>query len=235
VVSGRPNAISTQFNRQVSCPGAPRTSAEVRALDGTGRAEASLPLGSAGCSNETHGRWDIEVEVDGQVSNTVEVVYFNSNCPGFRTCAQARSYCPPCRCDSSEYCFDERFCAPRPQLTIETSQGAGCVDLAAPNVDPPAVRTVVSGRPNAISTQFNRQVSCPGAPRTSAEVRALDGTGRAEASLPLGSAGCSNETHGRWDIEVEVDGQVSNTVEVVYFNSNCPGFRTCSQARSHCP
>jgi hypothetical protein len=164
------------------------------------------------------------------------VTYYNSGCPNVATCEQARTFCSPCRfCDeATEYCHDGTACAPTPELTIETPNGPGCVDIGQAHSSPPALNVIITGRPGATATQYNEHVSC-GAAEVAADERGLDGAGRVEDPLETGaSTDCASTVLGRWDVEAEIDGQRSNTVEVVYYNSTCAGVATCSQARSHC-
>jgi hypothetical protein len=236
-ITGAPNRTATQWNDHVSC-GDPREAAESFSLDGSGYHQdtfhSSSPIDD--CWSLIYGRWDVTVVVDGVRSVPDTVTYYNSACPNVDTCAEAADFCSPCRfCDDTEYCYNGLFCAPEPELTIETATSPGCVDLSVAHTDPPATNTIITGRPNATSTQYNHQVSCPGATRYAAEDRPLGSTGRVEDALPTGAADCSNTVYGRWEVDVEVDGEVSNTVEVVYYNSGCTGITTCNQARTFCP
>ncbi len=237
-ITGTPNASATQWNDHVSC-GDPREPADTVTLDGSGTFQDAFYSSAVdGCWGVIYGRWDVTVVVDGVRSAPDTVTYYNSTCPNVATCAAAADFCSPCRfCDTdTEYCYSGSSCAPKPELTIETSNGPGCVDLAVAHIDPPALNVIIDGRPNATSTQYNQQVSCAGSPREAADMRDLDGTGHVEDPLETGAvAGCSSSIYGRWDVEVEIDGEVSNTVEVVYYNSGCSGIATCNQARSYCP
>ncbi len=235
-ITGRARATAQQYNRQISC-GTPTVPAESFVLDGSGRAQDSFyttPLTE--CWDGIYGRWRAYVDVDGVRSNTQEVVYYNSSCSNVRTCSAARSFCSPCRdCDlATGYCYGGTTCAPDPTLSITTSEGGGCVDLGVPHTSPPALAIVITGRPNATSTQMNEHVSCALA-EVPAEVRPLDASGRATSELTTGAAACSGTVWGRWSVTVDVDGERSNAQTVVYFNSSCPGYDTCALARNYCP
>lgn len=237
-ITGAPNRSATQWNDHVSCSGDPEVEGGTFDLDASGYFQDTFYSGAlSNCWDIIYGRWDVEVEVDGVRSAPDTVTYYNSTCSNVATCAQASSFCSPCRfCDGTEYCYDGSSCAPEPELTIETSNGPGCVDLGVGHSDPPAINVIVTGRPNAMSTQYNQQVSCSGAARTAADERTLDGSGRVEDPLETGAVSdCGSSIYGRWNVEVEVDGEVSNTVEVVYYNSSCASVATCNLARSYCP
>lgn len=236
VVTGRPGASFTQYNRHVGC-GDPATPASSHALDGSGRySDESLGAASTDCDSAFLGRYAAYVDVDGRSSGTVEVTYFNSRCPGVSTCSAARSYCPPCRdCSASEYCYASSSCAPRPTVTIATTEGGGCADLGTAHTSPAYLwRRTVTGRPGATATQYNEHVSCGGAV-TAADMITLDGSGRdVSSSENTADASCASAFLGRYRVYVEVDGERSATTEVTYFNSSCPAIATCALARSYC-
>ncbi|MFK7984543.1 MAG: hypothetical protein AB8I08_00805 [Sandaracinaceae bacterium] len=232
---GRPNAAVQQINEHVSC-GLPRENAETYTLDSTGNESFSFYSAAlTDCFASIYGRYRIRAEVDGRVSPFDEVTYFNSRCPGIDTCSGARTFCSPCRaCTGAQYCAGTAGCAPFPTLNIVTSEGAGCIDLGVSHGTPPAAAFTITGRPGATSTQYNEQVSC-GTPESAAEVRVLDGGGRAIDALETGAlTDCTASIYGRWEVEVEVDGERSNTVDVVYFNSTCAAVSTCAEAGSSC-
>lgn len=236
-ITGRPRAAATQWNDHVSC-GDPREPADTVTLDGSGSFQDTFQSGPLNdCWNVIYGRWDVTVVVDGVRSAPETVTYYNSDCPNVSTCGAAASFCSPCRfCDTDEYCYSGLRCEPEPTLVIETPSGPGCVDLAVAHSDPPALNVIVTGRRNATATQYNRQASCAGAPRTAAEMRDLGPTGRVEDPLPTGAVSdCGSSIYGLWEVEQEVDGEVSNTVDVVYYNSSCAAVATCTLARRYCP
>lgn len=236
-ITGPARGSATQWNDHVSC-GDPEDEGGTFPLDASGVFQdtfQSPPLPS--CWDIIYGRWNVTAEVGGVRSAPVTVTYYNSDCPNVSTCAAASSFCSPCRfCDDTEYCYSGLRCEPEPELTIETSNGPGCVDLGVEHADPPALNVIITGRPNATATQYNQQVSCPGASRDAAETRTLNAAGRVEEPLLTGAVSdCGSSVYGRWEVEQEIDGQVSNTVEVVYYNSSCASVATCSTARTHCP
>ena len=236
-ITGPPRGTATQYNDHVSC-GDPEVSGGSFALNASGFFQdtfQSAPLPA--CWDIIYGRWDVTAEVGGVRSAPTTVTYYNSDCPNVNTCAEASTFCSPCRfCDGTEYCYSGLRCEPTPELTIETSNGPGCVDLGVDHSDPPAINVIITGRRNATATQYNQQVSCSGSARVSAETRNLGSTGRVEDPLLTGAVSdCGSSIYGRWAVEQEVDGEVSNTVEVVYYNSACSGIATCTQARTFCP
>ncbi len=236
-ITGPPRGSATQWNDHVSC-GDPEVAGGTFALNASGVFQDSFqspPL--ANCWDIIYGRWDVTAEVGGVRSAPVTVAYYNSDCPNVSTCAAASSFCSPCRfCDDTEYCYSGLRCEPTPTLAIETSNGPGCVDLGVAHSDPPALNVIITGRPNATATQYNQQVSCAGSSRDAAEMRTLGSTGRVEDPLPTSAlADCGSTVYGRWAVEAEVDGEVSNTVEVVYYNSSCASVATCNLARTYCP
>jgi len=222
-VTGRANADAQQFNQQASC-GTPVETAEVHRLDASGREMFSFtttPPTPAECWDGFYGRWNVWVGVDAMSSNVQEITYYDSRCSTVRTCAAARTFCSPCRgCDlSTGYCYLGTTCAPDPTLAITASEGSGCVDLAVAHTSPPALSFVIAGRPSSSSTQINEHVSCA-APEFAAEVRPLDAAGRATDVLPLGTAPCDNTAYGLWNVSVAIDGERSNVVPIVYYNSS---------------
>lgn len=238
-VTGRANADAQQYNQQVSCGTAVET-AGVHRLDAAGREQApfyTVPPTPMECWDGVYGRWNAWVGVDGMSSNVEEVTYYDSRCSNVRTCAMARTFCSPCRgCDlSTGYCYSGTTCAPDPTLAITASEGAGCVDLAVPHTGPPALSFVITGRPSSTSTQINQHVSC-GGPEMDADVRPLSAAGRATDALIIGAAACDITVYGLWNVTVRIDGERSNVVPIVYYNSACaPAFSTCAAARSYCP
>jgi hypothetical protein len=238
-ITGRPGFTARQYNDHVSCPGDPIVPGMEFPLDGAGRHTDTFYSGALDeCWDGIYGRWRSHVVVDGRTSNVEEVVYYNSRCPNVATCTAARSFCSPCRdCDLSRgYCWLGTTCAPDPELTIETASGPGCVDLAFTHVSPPATRTIITGRPNATTTQINEHVSCAGSTPRTGEERTLDATGRVQDELQTGAvSNCVSANYGTWRVFVEDDaGARSNAVEVVYYNSSCPGLQTCAAAADAC-
>ena len=239
VTSGRPGRTATQTNEHASC-GEAAMDADMFALDGAGNDTYSFYSGAlSNCWDGIYGLWRVRVRVDGRTSPPDDVVYYNSTCSNVRTCSAARSFCSPCDCAwSTEYCYSGASCAPKPTLTIETSNGPGCVDLGVAHSSPPAINVIVDGRPFATSTQYNEHASCSGSSPAAADVRALGATGHVEDPLPTGAiTNCADSIYGLWNVYMSVDGELSNTVGVVYYNSTCStasGVRTCAAARTAC-
>jgi len=237
-VRGRAGASWTQFNRHVGCAEA-TMEAETDSLDSSGTHTYQSNDGvNDDCGSPVLGRFAVYVEVDGRRSDTIEVTYFNSSCPGVTSCTAARSFCPPCRdCDpSNEYCYDDSECAPDPTLVLEGGDGAGCADLGTAHAAPAFLwRRTVTGRPGATAQQFNEHVSC-GDPPAAAEAIALGPSGSDTIEATNGAeTDCTAPFLGRYRVYVEVDGVRSATRELTYYNSSCPGIDTCAAARTHCP
>ncbi len=238
VTGGRAGRGATQTNEHVSC-GDPVMDADVYSLDASGADTFTFYSGAVSdCWSSIYGRWSVRTRIDGHTSAPVEVTYYNSTCPNVRTCTAGRSFCSPCDCSAAEYCYAGSGCAPVPTLTIDTASGPGCVDLGVAHLSPPALDVIITGRPSSSSTQYNEHASCTGSSPVASDVRALGATGRVSDPLTTGAVtDCTSITYGRWNVYVSVDGEVSNTVEVVYYNSTCPlasGIRTCASASSAC-
>ena len=239
-VTGRPNADVTQYNGHLSC-GEPGTAAETFRLDASGRnVRTSYTGAQTNCWLSFYGAYEAWVVVDGQMSNTVVIDYYNDRCANVSSCAAAAGFCSPCRgCDfdgGTEYCYAGTSCAPVPTFDIETSDGPGCADLGANHLAPSFLwRRTMTGRASASATQYNSHVSCGGSFMAAPSV-SLDASGTFTETASTGpSANCTDTTLGRWQAYAEVDGERSSTREITYYNSSCPGLTTCAAARTFCP
>ena len=237
-VTGRPGARFTQFNQHAGC-GEGFAAAGSFVLDGAGNyVDESFQGPDSNCDAGALGRYRAYVEVDGQRSPTVQATYFNSSCSAVSSCAAAFGYCPPCRdCRPGlDYCYASSSCAPNPTLTIETTDGPGCIDLGRDHAGATFEwRRTVTGRPGATASQINDHVSCGTGPAPAADIP-LDGAGRATTTANgSASTDCAAPYLGRYRAWVDVDGVPSPAVEVTYFNSTCSGVATCAAARTFCP
>lgn len=141
-----------------------------------------------------------------------------------------------CNCEAPDYCHAD-ICAPGPTLTLDTGNQRGCADLGRnSSPDDPLVRRVITGRPGAVAVQFGERMGCGGPVRESPPFE-LDDRG-VFSDMLVGDAdnACQNlDFIGLWRSHVTVDGQASEHVEVIYYNSSCPQYDSCESARWACP
>lgn len=90
-VSGRPGAEALQYNEQLSCGTAPVLAATYQL--GANGTYVDLYSDVALSCISWLGKWEVFVTVDGHESNHVFATYYNANCPGAVTCAEAATYC----------------------------------------------------------------------------------------------------------------------------------------------
>lgn len=100
-VYGRPGAVWTKENRQLSCGGAWADS-ETHTIGGSGVFSSTFAYGTSPCDLSSLGRWESRVRIHDTDSSTFfiggtpETTYYNSSCSSDRrTCSAARSFCPP--------------------------------------------------------------------------------------------------------------------------------------------
>ncbi len=100
-IYGRPGAVWTKENRQVSCGGA-WSSAGSDTIGGSGVFDRTFDYGTSPCNLSTLGRWEARIRIRDTdsssflIGGTAESTFHNSACAADRaTCAAARSFCPP--------------------------------------------------------------------------------------------------------------------------------------------